>query len=138
MPLQEEEEIYQKILNYEFLISEIQREINSAFSHGYDVDLANKSLYMARAGLENIKDYLKLKRTQDAKKELEKVEKYIEDSALQLASSVLYVYKPPAIFWWLILLIIILIASLILVYLYFRRRGEKRPKLLERLEETKK
>ncbi|MEM5829345.1 MAG: hypothetical protein QW040_00100 [Candidatus Aenigmatarchaeota archaeon] len=138
LPPSEEGEISEKILNYEFLISEIQREINYASFQGYDVELANKSLSMARISLENAKGYLKLKRIQDAKLELKKVEKYIEDSALQLASSLLYIYKPPAILWWLIISIIILIASIILVYLYFKKRRRKRPRLLEGVEEIEK
>ncbi|MEM5879261.1 MAG: hypothetical protein QXU74_02085 [Candidatus Aenigmatarchaeota archaeon] len=130
----EEEEIYSKILNYEFLILEIQGEINSAFSEGYDVALANQTLNYARLSLENVKDYFRLKKIAEAKKELTKVEKYIEDAALQLASATLYLYRPPALLWWLILLLIILIASAFLAYWYLRRRGKK-PKLLQKLEE---
>jgi hypothetical protein len=137
IPPPEEEEISQKILNYEFLISEIQQQINLAFFQGYDVGLANKSLNLAKSSLENAKDYLKLKRIKDAKKELENVENKVQEAALQLASSTLYLYKPPAILWWLILLIILAIALAILAYWYLKRR-KRRPKLLQRIEETEK
>jgi len=137
IPPPEEEEISQKILNYEFLISEIQQQINSAFLQGYDVSLANKTLSLAKASLENAKDYLKSKRIKDAKKELENVENRVQEAALQLASSTLYLYKPPAILWWLILLIILTIALAILAYWYWKRR-KRRPKLLQRVEETEK
>ena len=137
IPPPEEEEVSQKILNYEFLISEIQQQINSAFLQGYDVSLANKTLSLAKASLENAKDYLELKRIKDAKKELIEVEKNIQDAALQLASATLYLYKPPAILWWLILLIILAIALAILAYWYWKRR-KRRPKLLQRVEETEK
>jgi hypothetical protein len=137
IPPPEEEEISQKILNYEFLISEIQQQINSAFLQGYDVSLANKTLSLAKASLENAKDYLKSKRIKDAKKELENVENRVQEAALQLASSTLYLYKPPAILWWLILLIILAIALAILAYWYWKRR-KRRPKLLQRVEETEK
>ena len=137
IPPPEEEEISQKILNYEFLISEIQQQINSAFLQGYDVSLANKTLSLAKASLENAKDYLKSKRIKDAKKELENAENRIQEAALQLASSTLYLYKPPAILWWLILLIILAIALAILAYWYWKRR-KRRPKLLQRVEETEK
>jgi hypothetical protein len=137
VPPPEEEEIYQKILNYEFLISEIQREINSAFLQGYDVSLANKSLSLARISIEKAKDYLKLKKMKEARKELENVEKNIKDAALQLASALLYIYRPPAILWWLIILIISAIAIGILIYFYMKRK-RRRPKLLQRIEETEK
>jgi len=130
----EEEEIHSKILNYQFLIFEIQKEINSAFSEGYDVTLANQTLNYARLSLEKAKDYLRLKRIVEAKKELGLVEKYIESAALQLASTTLYLYKPPAFLWWLILLMIILIVIAFLVYWYLKRR-KKKPKLLQKLEE---
>ena len=137
IPPPEEEEISQKILNYEFLISQIQQQINLAFLQGYDVSLANKSLSLAKTSLENAKDYLKLKKIKDARKELENVERKIQDAALQLASTTLYIYKPPAILWWLILLIIIAIVLAILFYWYLKRK-RRRPKLLRRIEETEK
>jgi hypothetical protein len=137
IPPPEEEEISQKILNYEFLISQIQQQINLAFLQGYDVSLANKSLSLAKTSLENAKDYLKLKKIKDARKELENVERKIQDAALQLASTTLYIYKPPAILWWLILLIIIAIVLAMLVYWYLKRK-RRRPKLLRRIEETEK
>lgn len=136
IPPSEEEEIYEKILNYEFLISEIQKEIDYAFLEGYDVKIANETLRIARESLENAKSYFKLKRFEETKKELKKVEKFIEEAALQLASSTLYVYKPPAILWWLILLMIFSIAFVVLIFLYLRKRTKKRPKLLEGKEEA--
>jgi hypothetical protein len=138
IPPPEEEEISQKILNYEFLVSEIQQQINSAFLQGYDVGLANKTLSLARISLENAKDYLKSKKIKDAKMELENVESKIQDAALQLASAMLYLYKPPAILWWLILLIILLMALVLLAYWYWRKRMKRRPKLLQKMEETEK
>jgi hypothetical protein len=137
IPPPEEEEISQKILNYEFLISQIQQQINLAFLQGYDVSLANKSLSLAKTSLENAKDYLKLKKIKDARKELENVERKIQDAALQLASTTLYIYKPPAILWWLILLIILAIVLAMLFYWYLKRK-RRRPKLLRRIEETEK
>jgi hypothetical protein len=137
VPPPEEEEISQKILNYEFLISEIQQQINSAFLQGYDVSLANKTLSLAKTSLGNAKDYLKSNKIKDAKKELVEVENKIQEAALQLASATLYLYKPPAILWWLILLIILAIALAILAYWYWKRRN-RRPKLLQRVEETEK
>lgn len=129
----EEEEINQKILNYEFMIFEIQKEINSAFFEGYNVELANKTLNMARNSLENVKNFLKVGMIKKAKEELLKVESYIEIAALQLASSTLYIYKPTAILWWLIVVIIISTILIIFFYFYLKKR-EKRPKVLREME----
>ncbi|MEM5772809.1 MAG: NEW3 domain-containing protein [Candidatus Aenigmatarchaeota archaeon] len=134
--LPEEEDISIKILSYELMILEIQQKINSAFLEGYDVRIANETLNMARFSLENAKDYFKSGRMQDAKKELTKVENYIQEALLQLSSATLYVYRPFAFLWWIIILIILLIALIFLIIWYLKRRAERRPKLLERLEET--
>ncbi|MEM5836531.1 MAG: hypothetical protein QW451_01175 [Candidatus Aenigmatarchaeota archaeon] len=136
IPPPEEEEIYGKILNYEFLISEIQHEINQAFLEGYDVKVANETLKVARETLESAKSYFNLKKFGDAKKELGKVERFVEEAALQLASSTLYIYKPPAILWWIILLMILFTAIIVLIFLYLRKKEKKRPKLLEGKEEA--
>jgi hypothetical protein len=94
-------------------------------------------LSLARISIEKAKDYLKLKKMKEARKELENVEKNIKDAALQLASALLYIYRPPAILWWLIILIISAIAIGILIYFYMKRK-RRRPKLLQRIEETEK
>ena len=136
IPTFEEEDIYSKILNYEFLISEIFYQINNASLQGYDVGFANKTLNLNILKLKNAKDYLKLNRIDDAKRELREVEKGIQDALLQFASSTLYIYKPTAIYWWLIVLIILSIALAVLAYWYSRR--ERRPRLLRKTEEMEK
>ncbi|MEM7821652.1 MAG: NEW3 domain-containing protein [Candidatus Aenigmatarchaeota archaeon] len=135
IPPSEEEEIYEKILNYEFLISEIQKEINYAFFEGYDVKVANESLKIARVSLENAKKYFRLGKIEDTKMELKKSEMFIEDAAFQLASLTLLVYRPPAVLWWQILFAILLMVLIVLILLYLRRIKGKRPKLLKGREE---
>lgn len=135
-PVSEEEEIRQTILNYEFLISEIEQEIISASLEGFDVTLANQSLNSAKLSLDIARDYVKLKKFEEAKRELEKVKESLEDAVFQLASITLYVYKPPAFIPWLILLLIILIIVGILAYYYYKKRRKRRPKILRALGET--
>jgi hypothetical protein len=118
------------------LISEIFYQINNASLQGYDVGFANKTLNLNMLKLKNAKDYLKLNRIDDAKRELREVEKGIQDAVLQFASSTLYIYKPTAIYWWLIVLIILSLALAVLAYWYSRR--ERRPRLLRKTEEIEK
>jgi len=125
------EEVCNKIPNYRFLIITLEGEIASAFSQGFDISLANRSLSNAKMHLRLAEDYCRLRDFENAKKELENVKKYLEDATLQLASATLFVYRPPAfaVPWVLILIAIIIV--LILIYLYYRRkRGLKRPRLL--------
>jgi hypothetical protein len=132
----EEEEIHQKILNYEFLISEIEKEILSTSSKGFDVGLANMSLSSAKASLESANGYFKLKKYKETREELEKVKRSLEDAVFQLASATLYVYRPPSITLYLMLLLLLLIIAAILIYYYYKKRQERRPKLLRAMSET--
>jgi hypothetical protein len=131
-----EEEIRKKILNYEFLISETEREIISASSKGFDVSLANQSLNRAKVSLENAKDYFRLRRFEDTEDELKKVKKNLEDAVFRLANAILYVYKPPAFSPFLILLIILIIIVGVISIYYYKKRKEGRPKILRALTET--
>ncbi|MHA1744210.1 MAG: hypothetical protein ACTSV6_08170, partial [Candidatus Heimdallarchaeota archaeon] len=133
----EEEDIQQKILNYEFLISQIEQEIISASNKGFDVTLANQSLNNAKSSLELAKSYLEAKKIEDAKKELANVERSLEDAALQLASATMYVYRPPAVAPFLMLSVILGIAIVFLIFYYYKKKKKKRPKLLRELETEK-
>ncbi|MEM7821822.1 MAG: hypothetical protein QXX38_03375, partial [Candidatus Aenigmatarchaeota archaeon] len=69
----------------------------------------------------------------DAKNELEKVRKNLEDAVFQLASITLYLYRPPAFFPWLILFAIIVIIGIIVILIYYKKKKERRPRLLRAL-----
>jgi len=133
----DEEGIRKTILNYEFLISEIENEINSASLEGYDVSLANQSLINAKTQLGTAKEYFGLKKFNLVKIEFKKITKSLEDAVFQLASAKLYAYKPPAFLPFFMILIIVPIIAIILIFYYYKRKKEKqRPKLLRELAET--
>jgi hypothetical protein len=133
----DEEEIRKTILNYEFLISEIENEIDSASLEGYDVSLANQSLINAKTQLGTAKEYFGLKKFNLVKIEFKKITKSLEDAVFQLASAKLYAYKPPAFLPFFMILIIVPIIAIILIFYYYKRKKEKqRPKLLRELAET--
>jgi hypothetical protein len=131
----EDEEIRQRILNYEFLISEIESEIFSASNQGFDLTLPSRALEQAKLSLGKAKYYYELGKFDEAKKELENVRKSLEEAVLQLASSTLYIYKPAAYSPLLILLLIIIIITIIILPYYYKRK-ERRPKMLRELGET--
>ena len=131
----EEEAIYQKILNYEFLIAEIEHEISLAASNGIDVSLANQSLNNAKANLETARDFFNLRKFVDAKDALKNVEKNLSDAVFQLANANLYIYRPSAFapFW--ILIIILLMAAAASGYYYYKKRKRRKPRLLRNIGE---
>jgi hypothetical protein len=135
-PLSIEEDVKQDILNYGFLITKIAEDINTAAAQGFDVHMANNSLNNARTSLEIAKNYFNQKRFDIANVQLVKTKGFLEDAVFQLASTTMYLYKPPAFSPWLIFLIIILIVIVILIIFYWRKDRKKRPKLLKEMIET--
>jgi flagellar basal body-associated protein FliL len=132
------EEVYGTILNYEYIISEIQNEIDSAVLKGIDVKIPQDTLNRAKLGLELAKDYYKQGKSEDAKSKLAEVKKYLEDAVYQLAVAGIKVQLPA--FTPIIIIVIILFVGIILaLFLFLLKRikeKEKRPKLLGALSET--
>jgi hypothetical protein len=132
----DEEYVRQRLLDYQLLISDVEREIYSAKLNGYDVDIANQSLVNAKISFERAKNYFDSKKFGDAKKELDNVKMHLENAMLQLASSRLYVYTTKAIInWWVIIGILVLVSGIV-IFIFVRRRGKKRPKLLRDMVEV--
>jgi len=136
----EEEDIYNMILNYQYLISEVEREIDAYRNEGYDVSLANESLSIAKQYLKSAKDNYNMRLFDRAKEDLQKTRKYLEDAVFQLANATLYLYAPPAFApYWLV--VILAVAAVLIALLYYRKRKkERRPKILREMvaEETEK
>jgi hypothetical protein len=137
-PSSPEEELRHSILNAELLITEIQREILSASSKGFNIDLASQSLKNAEKNLENAKKYFASNDFNRTREELGYFNKNIQDAVLQLASSAIFIYKAPILpLYSLLLIIVFIIVALLLIFLYWRKKKkEKRPKLLKELAET--
>jgi|GEM_PF-1444439 len=119
------------ILNYEYLIDRIESEIYTASLDGYDVSLANESLNNAKTSLESAKRYLQTQDFDNTEKQLENTIKYLEDAVFHLASSMLYVYRPPAYYPLLLLLVEGLIAIGIFFIFFWNRRRKRRPEALK-------
>lgn len=129
------DEVYQTILNYDYLINELEKEISDATSEGVDVTIAQRSLDRAKLGLQMAKDSFYAGNYEDARDRLDEIKKDFEDVVFQLANAQLKFYAAPAFSPFLIIIIAILLA---IIFLYLKsRKKEKRPKLLkEVIEET--
>jgi hypothetical protein len=133
-----EEGVYETILNYEYIISEIQSEIDSAVLKGIDVKIPQDTLDKAKIGLEIAKGYYQQGKYEDAKNKLAEVKKYLEDAVYQLAVAGIKI-QLPAFTPVMIIIIILFIGLIILLSLLFLKKikgKEKRPKLLRALSET--
>jgi len=131
------EEVYETILNYEYLISEIQSEINSTALRGIDVSIPQNTLNEAKTSLEAAKEYYQQGNYENAKIKLEEVRKYLEDAVYQLASVSITVYLPAYAPFPVVLVAILLGMAFFLLILLTRRKRkekEKRPKLLRAVE----
>lgn len=134
-PSEEEliKDLWDQILSYELIITEIQRDITSAHLDGFNVALPNQTLNSGRANLEIAKAEYKAENWDGVKDALRKTRENLEDALFQLSEATYYGYFPPAIAPFLILLIIIIVVIIIFIIFFYRRRKKKkdeRPKLL--------
>jgi hypothetical protein len=120
-----------QIANYEFMVMKTGNDITSAFYDGYDVTLANSSIMLSKSSLALAKQYCLASNYDAAKFEMGVVRTSLEDAALQLASSSIYVVSAPAYQPWYIAAIIAAIAILIVALVYWRRKKEEeKPQML--------
>jgi hypothetical protein len=134
------EDINETILNYEYIISEIQHEINYAALKGIDVKLPQDTLNKAIESLEKAKEYYQQGKYEDARSKLAEVKKYLEEAVYQLAVAGIVIKMPAFIPTYIIIFIVITIIGLFLIlFILLKRRQkekEKRPKLLSSITET--
>ncbi len=130
------DDVYQKILNYDYLINELDRMITEAKSEGLNTTIAERSFEKAKEGLNRAKEYYDSEDYEGAKEKLDEIKKYFEDVVFQLAHARLKLQVAPAFSPFIIVVALILLAVFFLFVLR-RRKREKRPKLLREVgEET--
>jgi hypothetical protein len=130
------DEVYETILNYEYLITELDHEIYTTSLNGFNTSRAETYLDDAKKNLQAAKDYYSEEKYDDANDVLDRVKRDLENVVFELAtiSFRVYVYPVYSPFLILILVIMIIIAILILIFLY-RRRKKKKPKLIREFTE---
>ncbi|MEM7825369.1 MAG: NEW3 domain-containing protein [Candidatus Aenigmatarchaeota archaeon] len=131
-----EEELKETIIYYEYLISEIQTQIDNAALKGIDVSQAQDSLDEAKKSLEIAKSYYDLGKYLDAKRKLDEVRDHLQDAVYKLSLALIPIYYPA--FPWIPLILLLIIILIILIILVRRKKKEekelKRPKLLRGIE----
>jgi len=131
-----EQEVRERILNYEYLITELEREISSAYSKGVNVTKAEIHLERARINVEAAKEFFNLKNYDKANEKLDEAEEDLKKAVFELANAALEIYIPPA-FSPILILIIGIVMGIIFVFILesHKKKKKKRPKLLRAVEE---
>ena len=130
-----EEEVRKTILNYGYLITDLEREILEAQAKGINVTSIRSELNEAKAKLEEAKSYYNSGEFENAKTTLEDVKDILKDVAFKIAQASFTVFVAPAFspFW---ILIVAIAIALVFLFLQKRRKKEKKPKLLRTSEES--
>jgi len=128
------DDVYRDILNYDYLLNELEKMIADAKSEGSDTTIAERSFERAKEGLKKAKEYYDSEDYQGARDKLDEIKKYFEDVVFQLAHSKIKLQVAPAFSPFIIVVALILLAVLFL-FILRRRRKEKRPKLLREVSE---
>jgi hypothetical protein len=138
------EDLYAKIINYRFLISEIEQEIFTASLKGFVVTLANSSINYAKTELDSARELYYQGNYPECKHKLDLTKTHIEDAVFQLAHATIRTYARPLDLIYLTLLLPVLAVMIIFIYLRKRKKKEKekekeklpkRPKFLSAAEE---
>jgi hypothetical protein len=128
------DEVYQTILNYEYLANELEKKISDAVSEGLDVSIAQRSFERAKTNMQRAKDYYISGDYEGARDKLDEVKKNFEDVVFQLAHAELKLYVAPAFSPFIIVILAIILAVIFLFILRIRKK-KKRPKLLREVSE---
>jgi hypothetical protein len=128
------DEVNRTILNYDYLVSDLEKKVADAISEGLDVTEAQKSFDSAKEGLQRAKEYFLTGDYQSARDKLDEIKKDFEDVVFQLANARLNLYVTPA-FSPFIILIFAIIVGIIFLFLLRRRRENRRPKLFREVSE---
>lgn len=127
-----EDLVKRKIANFEFLIPQVEADIDTAEIRGIDVSLPRHHINSAKEGLGKAKALAEDKEYEDALKILDQVEEDIKQAAFTLGITGIGISLPAA-FPFLIILAVIVFAAFITLFFYYRRkRKRKRPRLLEK------
>jgi hypothetical protein len=129
-----EDEVRRIILNYEYLITELEIDLLEAYLKGVDTTQAEESLDLAKINLEAARSYFNLGDYGKAMEILDEVKENLKDCVFLLAQASFMLFVPPAFSPIWILIIAVFIGFLFLFLQ--KRRKKKKPKLLRAVEES--
>ena len=132
-PIDLTQDIYEKILSVEYMLSQARIRMSALEIRGIDVSKINSTLILAEIHLKKSKDYLSNKQFDESLYELNEASKLISDALIEM--EVLMIVAPKAYLnYFLIAIILIVILTIVLSIILYRKRKKKRPKLLRELE----
>jgi hypothetical protein len=130
------DEVYNDIINYEYLITDINYQIYLTQNKGFNTTNAELYLDDAIKSLQEARNYYDQGNYEQARNLLDRVKKDLEKVVLELAAVTARVYTYPAFDPYLILLLLIIILIALIIFLYLRRkRSKRRPKLIRSFTE---
>ena len=130
-----EEDVRKKILNYEYLITELEIEILDAYRKGFDVSLSEGFLDNAKINLQGAKNYYELKEYENALEKLNEVKENLKSAFFQLGQDRFIILVSPA-FGPIWILVIAVMIGILFLFMFERRKKKKlkKPKLLKASE----
>jgi len=129
------DEVYQTLLNYEYLLNELEKKISDAIAEGLNITLAQASFDRAKEGVQRARDYYNSGEYEEARSKLDEIKKDFGDTVFQLAHAKLKLrVVAPAFSPFLIIFLAIIVAIIFLFYLRAKKK-KKRPKLLGEVSE---
>ncbi|NIO45039.1 MAG: hypothetical protein GTN36_05820 [Candidatus Aenigmarchaeota archaeon] len=131
------DEIYETILNYEYLITELEYEIYLTSSKEFNTSRAEMYLDNAKRNLGIAKECFDEEDYECSRDYLDKVKRDLEKVVFELAAISFRVFAYPAYspFLILVLLLMIVIGVIIVFYLYKKRKKEKKPRIIREFTE---
>jgi len=132
-PVDLTQELYEKILSVEFLLTQAKSRMYSLALKGIDVSRVNSTLEVAGMHLELAKDYLKKKDFKACEENIRKANEEISQALLEMETLLLIRPKAYPVYLFVVIAILAFIVILLLIMVYKRKKGE-RPRLLREAE----
>jgi len=134
LPSSLQDQALRKLLNYEYLITDIEPEILNYKDMGFDTTLPESYLDSGKQHLQAAWSLYDQGKYQEALDELTIVEGSLKEIAFLLGNFTIFVVHAEAFPWWIIILIILIALFLVAVYRREKKKN-KRPRLLEKMSE---
>jgi uncharacterized membrane protein YgcG len=124
--------ILNKIINYEYLIAEIEAEVETAKINGLNADVPKAYIALAREEVNSAKSFYEKEDYENALEQLTTAEKNMGQAVFMLGNLRLPTREYAAFPYYTIFLLILFVLLLFLILLGKRKKKKKRPRLLER------
>jgi hypothetical protein len=129
-------EVYDNILNYQYLIADIDHEMYLASLKGFNTSRAEVYMEDAKEKLKQAKGLYDDGKYEEARDLLDIVKKDLENVVFEIAAVSFMLYTYPAFSPYLILLLLVIIVIALVIFLYlYRKRKSRKPRLIKAFTE---